>query len=244
MSARQDTVFPPQKKMKAMNSTFVRIWLQMAIVVLSGAMLGTGVRAQTSTMEQTTPFSFSISGAESGSGPVSNHVIAPVGSFTATFAPFDASLGTLISFTVAWDLTVTGSVGLANGMQIGTTGSGALELAGIGYSGTGGGNGGPTSASFTMSPSRTFVVAEAGSSYNPSIYEAVSGLESYSAYFDTGTTVGAHDYTDGETYAGTTIGSVTMTYTYSAVPEPSTYALLAASAMLLGALVIRRRRSA
>ena len=108
--------------------------------VLAAAVVPAAASAATTDLVQTTSFSYTINGTETGSGVVSVHPIAVSGDFIGTFVPFDPGLGTLVSFTVGWNLTVAGSIDLSTGVSMSTNGSGALKLAGVTYSGTGGGN--------------------------------------------------------------------------------------------------------
>jgi hypothetical protein len=217
----------------------VRALVSLPACILVGAVTFTVTSMQAATVVQTTPFSFTISGTESGSGTVINHTIVTLGDLTATFTPFDASLGTLESFTLAWDLTITGSISPGTGMALSGGGDGGLRMAGITYGGTGGGGGGASSGSFTLTPSKTFLVSDAGI-YDSAILAAATGDSNYVVYMNMGPTLQIQNYVDGQTYEASTTGNVTMTYTYTAVPEPSTYALCAGGVMLV--VVAWRRR--
>lgn len=142
-------------------------------------------------------FDFSA-GPVSGSGSLD--VVANETDFSATFSPFNSSLGTLESFTVIWeaDFTGSGTVSGANGSIDGNFG-GAFSLAGSGYNGTGnsGGDNGTDGESvaieLSIEVSDTFLPADAGASYDPAILAAVTGDTDFDVAWDTTYSI---DYTN------------------------------------------------
>jgi hypothetical protein len=174
--------------------------------------------AQPYTQVQTFPFNFS----NSGDGPLT---VVNNGDFSGQAQPFNPLLGPLVSFEIAWDLTMTGA-GIAGNPSgtIGSSGASAgFYFAGVGYSGNGGGNGesGPMgdslSFSFNILDSDLFLASNAGVTYDPAMLAAVLGGSSFPILWDTGYGVSA---SNAHTLSGTAIGSLKLTYTY--LPEAST----------------------
>lgn len=194
---------------------------------------------QTYTQTQTFPFNFSNSGA----GPLT---IANSGDFTATAQPFNTLLGPLISFEIAWNITMTGA-GIAGdpGGSIGSSGGGgSYYVEGASYSGNGSGGGDSggfnesLSFSFNVANSTQFLVSDAGIFYNPTILAAVLGGSSFSLLWDTGYAVSDSNM---QTLSGTAIGTATLTYTY--LPEASTNVALGLAFAAVGGVVWRRRNA-
>ena len=155
--------------------------------------------------------------------------------------PFDLSLGTLESITVAWNATVTGTISHSSGISIKTTGDERLILGSVHYSGFGSEKAGEKTATFTLQGTHTFLVSEANIRYDPALLDWVTGASNYDVRWTGGLVFRIVNAFDGETYHASADGSVSVTYTYSAIPEPSTYALIFGSAAL-GLVAWRRRR--
>ena len=197
--------------------------------------------AQTYTQTQIVPFNFSNSG---NSSPL---VVVSPGGFQGTFQPFNPAGGTLVSFEVAWHMTLTGS-GIA-GDPSGTIGnmgpSGGYFINGINYSGNGDGDGdgGPVGELLTMnfivSETQPFLASDAGIGYSAGILAAVLGASSFPIQWNASYGVegdNAHSLT------GTAIGSVRLTYTY--LPEASTNVAMGFAFAAVGGVVWRRRTTA
>jgi hypothetical protein len=210
--------------------------LQLGLLLLTAA---TSALAQTYTQVQTFPFNFS----NSGDSPL---VIANNGDFSGQAQPFNPLLGPLVSFEIAWNITMTGA-GIA-GDPSGTIGSSGASagyyFAGVGYSGNGNGNGDsgpldePLSFSFNIVSSHLFLVSNAGVTYDPAMLDAVVGGSSFPILWDTGYSVSANN---AHSLSGTAIGSLKLTYTY--LPEASTNFAMGLAFAAVGGVVWRRRKA-
>jgi hypothetical protein len=185
----------------------------------------------------------SSSGSGSGFGYVSQVLVTGI-------QPFDATLGTLTSFEFTWALTLTGSatndgqgleaiIGRLNGAAYVSSAS----WGGGNFSGSAGsGEAGPLSFSFDANVDGLFLVSGAGSTYNPSILNIVTGPDPYPA--DWGFYTMTTNFPPYIPWTGAVNGNFTVTYNYDAppAPEPSTFALMSTVA-LAGIALLRRRRA-
>lgn len=223
-------------------------------------MLSSGLRAAVVTQTAT----FSDTQNASGTGTLVHG--GPSGFSSNVFRPFNSSLGTLISFTIDWSASIVASGTVNSGVAGGFVTSelnGNLELLASSltesYNSMGGNAGdskgpgvalGPITA--TATNSKTYLVSNAGVTYNPAVRDAVMGLGSYtpsSAFtlqFANGTTNTAKvEYSNVAGVTSTFTGNVTLTYTYTPAPsvaEPGATAPLLAGAIALLGWRFRRRR--
>ena len=198
--------------------------------------------ARAAVFVQSVPFNLSASGTTTTSPLVNS------GDLTGTVDPFNPSLGTLSSFDVVWHMTYTlDCVNDASGMGTGSSIScgGNFFLGGTSYDGDGGGNsnGGPPNSSYTaafqINHSNSFAVAQAGISYNPALLATVTGGSSYPAAYGISITP---NLSHVSSWSASAVGSVTVSYNYTAVPEPLSAATVGAGLVAV-AVGIRRRQS-
>ncbi|MBK1883987.1 hypothetical protein JIN85_16325 [Luteolibacter pohnpeiensis] len=188
----------------------------------------------------TVSYSDSFNVNESYASITSPQEVFSAGYLTAQLPAFDASLGTLESFTITWSLSGTldassggGSVGYVGDFLIAST-----TLTGASGGGGGGGGGAPVSFSFpggSTSFSYTYNVADVGTTFDQTILDALTGGGDVDVTWDTPFTISS-TFTDANISIN---ASVDLTYTYSPIPEPSS-ALLGAAA--IGSAFVRRRR--
>lgn len=174
-----------------------------------------------------------------------------------TLSTFDTSLGTLDSFTITW--TISGSLSgtlSAPGGAATVAYSGEFFIASLNlptsppsasnwFGGGGYGSGGPggmvlsiplTAPGNPLSFTQTFLVSEAGISYDQAILDSLLGGEPVKLEWSTSLTFnGAFD-----TAVVTGDASAEITYDFTAVPEPS--GALLVSMVLSTGLLIRSRR--
>lgn len=172
----------------------------------------------------------------------------PAAGFVATFNPFDASLGTLISSTVSWSITpaFTGIAGsTSSGYSASVGGTYSVNTAGYTGNGSGSSTGSSTlgdtlNSSFTVPDSYTFLPADAGVSYDPAINAAFTGTSPFTATWDAGTTTSAFtaNYVSSGTLSVT--GSASITYDYQPIPEPASPLILLPALGMLAAVTRRR----
>jgi hypothetical protein len=162
-----------------------------------------------------------------------------------TALPFNSLLGTLESFTVDFALTYDGSHTNGpggGGFSMGT--SGDLTLAGITFSGTGGGNGtggAPfdiVTVSYPNTFSQTFLVANAGVTYDPAILAAVTGGAPFEVRHEHNPTMSPTANASSFLMSIREGSTLSLTYTYDPIPEPGTAAL----GLLAAAFAAARRR--
>ncbi|MGE9269047.1 MAG: PEP-CTERM sorting domain-containing protein [Verrucomicrobiales bacterium] len=172
-----------------------------------------------------------------------------VPALSATFNPYAGNPGDLVSFTVEWSLTFSGtqlnSVG-GSGGGISVSASGTFYFEDMGYNGNiygngnGGGPGQTVNTSFMVSEEDVFLAANAGSTYNPAILSLVTGTDPFELNWgETGGAIGAvSPSVDVDSFSAQINPGSYVRLTYEAVPEPSATFLC-----LLGtACALRRRR--
>ncbi|MCE9609912.1 MAG: hypothetical protein K8R23_06855 [Chthoniobacter sp.] len=147
------------------------------------------------------------------------------GFFSTKMQPFNASLGTLQSFTVKWENisgTLSGTCGAGTGGNASGSFGGTFMIEGSAYGGTGGGQGGgngprlPVEVTFPAAPivsNQTFNVGNAGVDYDPAILAAVTGTKPFLVAFDSPVTV---SYGNVINLAARVTAKVTLTYAYEA----------------------------
>lgn len=203
---------------------------------------------QAATLSQT--FNFSDTATVSGSGKIVHANSS--GIISTNFNPFNSSLGTLMSFKIDWTATVTASgTTSATGGSFSPSLGGTLYIGANSYGGDGGGNGtgggpntfvGPISAG--INNSNSFLVSNAGVTYNANILSTVTGGSPFNIRYSNGSgdTIFT-SYTNMASTTSTLTGSVTLTYTYEAasVPEPTSFSI---GSLLCTSLIAMRRRKA
>ncbi len=208
----------------------------LLLVLLSAV----AANAATSVQTETLSFTKTFSGTATESIPM-------LSTFTMAVDPFDPSLGTLDSFTISWapfgsysSTVISSSPGGNTNANLG----GVVYLNNTAFNGIGGAGNGSASTNglitgtlaFPSGPIVTTVqAATPGSTTNQALLALVTGSGPLALRWDTPLGLGYGYVTDGTV----TVGVVgTMTYNYTAVPEPS--------AMVLGAVgmlaCLRRRR--
>jgi len=211
-------------------------------------------QAQADTISQLTHLDFQTA-KFTGTGTVT---VAAADAFQVSVNPFDTSLGTLTSFSMAWSLVASTNFTVApppgnrgGGSASGSVGGGFLVggksagMGGSGGGGTGAGPGGSGSYNWVMDRSRTWLAAQAGVTYDPALLALVTGSTPFDLRWDTVQPYAlfASNVVD---LVGTLAVDVTMQYDYTpasvppAVPEPGSLALVAAAGL---AGLVRRRRA-
>lgn len=214
----------------------------------AAGLLALGGAAQAALVTQSQTFDIQL-------GPSSTSPLdIPVGTFTATFSPFNASLGELTSFTLVWNLLATASMTVSadagpagNGLQLTNPGgTGVLSVGGFAYSGlgvgesSGGGPGDPVVVVDALLNTRLFPIP---TNYDPNILATVTGPSPYAVLWNEGVRAITDNSNFSDLTSGVT-GSVTMTYEYTPaapVPLPGSLLLLLPGLGLLGARRARRQ---
>lgn len=171
-----------------MKHSHNRYALAGSLVLFSQSLLG-------STLSQ--PAEFATSNAGNLYQGYGVQQLAAADYFTADFEPFDASLGTLQSFTIRCRLNgaLAGVAGDAEATGSASSGfGGAFSIGGAAFDGTGGpGGNGVADAGSPLEVAigipdyeRNLTVANAGVSYDPTILAAVTGNAPYPISFNTG----------------------------------------------------------
>lgn len=210
-------------------------------------MLGAAAaQAQTVALVQTQAFSFSDSGTitivdEDG---FTVYPVLPTNFFSATFQPFNSTLGTLESISLNWSpaASATNTGTLDAGMFL--AGGGTVYIGDNPYNGLSGGfaNSSTGEMSFTATANNTWPVV--GFPGNPALLALFTGDNPFGVRSDANLQLSfSSDDPVVESYTMGVTGGVTLTYNYiAAVPEPSTYAALAGAACMGAAAWMRRKR--
>lgn len=179
---------------------------------------------------QTRPFSITRTG--SGTGTLT--VVGPEGLVGSGFTPFDSSLGTLTSFSVKWDATLTTSATVSPSSTGGGGFSAAIAagcyLNAEGNSGLGGGGGGGaapgavvTSSPVVISKLITCPVPDSPRTYNPAWLAAATGASNFNLSLGGTTPIAKVDHNGLSSISSTLVATVTLTYTYTPTYSPATY---------------------
>lgn len=213
-----------------MNKTKIRLLATVFLLTVTGV-------APAATIIQTE--SFNLTATASGGGTT---VLADSNGLSASFSPFNQSLGTLLSFLIEWDLLMA-----AEGTTSGSGGSFTISIGGTFYvddrSYNGGGDGGGTgsgpntfiSDSAMVMSSDNFLVTNAGVTYDPAILTAVLGMSNFDLEYRNVSDTAFTSFNDMAEITSELTGSVTLTYNYTpAIPAPASSLLLLLGLGLMG----------
>jgi|GEM_PF-1722008 hypothetical protein len=158
-----------------------------------------------------------------------NPPVMPADFLSTTFQPFNASLGTLESFTIAWTLQVEWDYVVGVGGNSSISGGVTASLGGISYNGTGGGNGYsfPGSGTLQINPSMssTYIVSEISGGTAASLLGIVTGADPFTARYASSINASLIGDASVDVRVASTAA---LTYTYAAaIPEPASFGLLA-----------------
>ncbi len=173
------------------------------------------------------PANFSASNEGNLYNGFGSEALVPNDFFTATFQPFNATLGTLQSFTIHCEIEglLEGTIGQDGDEGNANAGlGGTFSIGGIAFSGTGGGNNGvgatgePIEVSFAIPTfEQTLTAANAGVSYHPDILSTVTGSQPFALSFGTPPEANSPvqvNYSNVADLAASVAGTITLTYTY------------------------------
>lgn len=201
-----------------------------------GALMGVS-SLQAASFVQDEDFSHTESFATPG-----QHLVMPNNFLSTTFQPFDAGLGTLESFTIAWTLNVEWDYVIGDGGNHSVSGGVNAFINSINYNGTGGGSGhsfpGSGTLEFNANTSSTYTVSEISGGTEASLLAIIIGLDPFTSTY--ASSIDASLIGDASVDVRVN-GNVTLTYTYAAVPEPSAFTLFAGLAALMYVAGGRRR---
>lgn len=173
-----------------------------------------------------------------------NTLVMPADFLSTTFQPFDATLGTLESFTIAWTLHVEWDYVVGVGGNSSVSGGVTASLGDTSYNGTGGGNGHsfPGSGTLQINPSisSTYIVSEISGGTGAILLGIVTGADPFAARYLSSIKANL----SGDASVDVRVASTAaLTYTYAAaIPEPASFGLLAGLGMV-GYLAGVRRTS-
>ena len=217
----------------------------LRLIFSAAALVAGGANAATITQSKTFDLSYTAAISPGVNGP-----LAPSGSFDNIVNPFDASLGTLNSFSSSWTETASGT---ANGSVefpagIAYNAGGNLKIAGGQFNFIGGGEGAggasPVSFSFDSGVQNNNFSVPYDATYDPAIYAAVTGLTPFaSSLVLTNDAIYVQAGTRDVAITARFVNTVTYDYTPApAVPEPATWTMMLAGFGSLGAALRARRR--
>lgn len=187
---------------------------------------------------------------QSGSG-AGTFVHAGPGGLSDSFNPFNSSLGTLDSFSIAWviDLTSSGTAGADGGsLQVQMGGTFLVNTASYNGGGDGDSSGnGPFSVLPTINANLTntsnFLVSNAGVTYDPQILASVTGNTPFQLSFSNGDNNAVYtNYTGAASVSAVMASSVTLTYNYTGAPVPEPSSMLIGGSLFAGVAGMRRLR--
>lgn len=152
----------------------------------------------------------------------------PEESLSEIFQPFNTSLGTLDSFTITWNIDFTADLVVGDPGYADFGGGLTAFLNDTDFNGSGIGTGrsvpGETNLEITRTITSTYLNQPDAAGYNAAaVLTIVNGNDPFTAYL--ANTIEA-ELRDTATVDITFEGDVTLTYTYTAVPEPSHYTLM------------------
>lgn len=188
-------------------------------------------------------------------GPVAGSGTFDIAPVSLTVQPFDSGLGTLDSVEITWTVTMSGfATNLADSSGSISYGfGGSFYIEGISYNGfgNGGGGGAPAGSSYgdsaTSTATNTFLPTETTANRIAN-WSTLSGPAAFnlSAYSSTDAYFGEYKFFGALADAAIAFdpdSSVTVSYIYTAIPEPGSAALLFGLGAT-GAMLMRRRRPA
>ena len=196
-----------------------------------------GLSAGAATITQTVNFSTSASFSEA-----LDTEIVPEGFFSGTFQPFDTALGALESWTDVWSIALGTSYTCSEACGASLDALGAFSYAGVAntLAGVGSSGGVPPGETLNLvaylNHTNTFFRSDADVSFNQSILSTVEGSSAFPLKWEAPVDLSA----SGGAGTFNAAGTLTLTYEYTPVPEPSTFSLFALGLFGMGCLGRRR----
>jgi hypothetical protein len=168
---------------------------------------------------------------------------------TFTVQPFDGALGSLLSTTITWETSGAGvATASSNGGALTLTNSGGTLVNSSTYDGYGlgvGGGAGPNQLFSVTLPANglttTFLPPNVGSPYDPVIWAAFTGLNTFTISYQNPSIPGPYAVTY-TTVSGSAAITTTASVAYDYAPVPGPLAVLGAPAAWSWSRRLRRRQ--